>query len=93
MDEIYINIGFLQHFGLLLLQQLAWAAWAAEFAQSFRALPANKTSSVRMGDLTFWIKLYEYKIDIKIFKSFKPWQENRERDGLSPWETNLHNIV
>ena len=31
--EIEINIDFLQHFGLLLLQQLAWAAWAAEFAQ------------------------------------------------------------
>ena len=31
-----------------------------------------------------WIKLYEYKIDIKIFKSFKSCQENRERDGLSP---------
>ena len=28
--EIEINIDFLQHFGLL---QLAWAAWAAEFAQ------------------------------------------------------------
>ena len=34
--------------------------------------------------LTFWMKLYEYKIDIKIFKSFKSCQENRERDGLSP---------
>ena len=31
--EIEINIGFLQHFGLLLLQQLAWAASAAVFAQ------------------------------------------------------------
>ena len=28
--EIEINIDFLQHFGLL---QLAWAAWAAKFAQ------------------------------------------------------------
>ena len=56
--EIEINIDFLQHFGLLLLQS-SWPGLPElqslrsrpeEYSHSFRALLANKTSSLQVGD-------------------------------------------